>query len=37
MRSPEVMSQVRAMGDYLRYKSAIGNVLSELVILNHGR
>ena len=33
MYSPEVMSQARAMGDYLRYKSAIGNVLSELVIL----
>jgi 4-carboxymuconolactone decarboxylase len=33
MHSPEVMSQARAMGDYLRYKSAIGNVLSELVIL----
>ncbi len=33
MRSPELMSQARAMGDYLRYKSAIGNTLSELVIL----
>jgi 4-carboxymuconolactone decarboxylase len=33
MHSPEVMSQARAMGDYLRYKSAIGNTLSELVIL----
>jgi 4-carboxymuconolactone decarboxylase len=33
MHSPAVMSQARAMGDYLRYKSAIGNVLSELVIL----
>jgi 4-carboxymuconolactone decarboxylase len=33
MHSPEVMSQARAMGDYLRYKSAIGNILSELVIL----
>jgi 4-carboxymuconolactone decarboxylase len=33
MYSPEVMSQARAMGDYLRYKSAIGNTLSELVIL----
>jgi 4-carboxymuconolactone decarboxylase len=31
--SPEVMSQARAMGDYLRYKSGIGNTLSELVIL----
>jgi len=33
MHSPQVMSQARAMGDYLRYKSAIGNTLSELVIL----
>jgi 4-carboxymuconolactone decarboxylase len=33
MHSPQVMSQARAMGDYLRYKSAIGNTLSELTIL----
>ncbi len=33
MYSPEVMSQARAMGDYLRFKSGIGNTLSELVIL----
>ena len=33
MHSPAVMSQARAMGDYLRYKSAIGNTLSELAIL----
>jgi 4-carboxymuconolactone decarboxylase len=33
MYSPQVMSQARAMGDYLRYKSALGNTLSELVIL----
>lgn len=33
MHSPEVMTQARAMGDYLRYKSGIGNTLSELVIL----
>ena len=33
MYSPTVMSQARAMGDYLRYKSAIGNTLSELAIL----
>src|SRR5471032_850368 len=33
MYSPEVMSRARAMGDYFRYHSAIGNVLSELVIL----
>jgi 4-carboxymuconolactone decarboxylase len=31
--SPQVMNQARAMGDYLRYNSAIGNTLSELVIL----
>ena len=33
MHSPQVMTQARAMGDYLRYQSAIGNTLSELVIL----
>lgn len=33
MRSPEVMNKARAMGDYLRYHSAIGNRLSELAIL----
>ena len=33
MHSPQLMSQARAMGDYLRYKSALGNTLSELVIL----
>jgi 4-carboxymuconolactone decarboxylase len=33
MYSPPVMSQARAMGDYLRYHSAIGNTLSELAIL----
>jgi 4-carboxymuconolactone decarboxylase len=33
MHSPQLMSTARAMGDYLRYKSAIGNTLSELVIL----
>jgi 4-carboxymuconolactone decarboxylase len=33
MHSPQVMSAARAMGDYLRYHSAIGNILSELVIL----
>jgi len=31
--SPEVMTRARAMGDYLRYGSAIGNVLSEFVIV----
>jgi 4-carboxymuconolactone decarboxylase len=33
MHSPEVMNMARAMGDYLRYHSAIGNTLSELAIL----
>jgi 4-carboxymuconolactone decarboxylase len=33
MHSPQVMNQARAMGDYLRYNSALGNTLSELVIL----
>ncbi len=33
MWSPQLMTQARAMGDYLRFKSAIGNVLSELAIL----
>lgn len=33
MHSPQVMSQARATGDYLRYHSALGNVLNELAIL----
>jgi 4-carboxymuconolactone decarboxylase len=33
MYSPQLMSQARGMGDYLRYHSAIGNRLSELAIL----
>jgi 4-carboxymuconolactone decarboxylase len=33
LRSPEVMSRARAMGDYLRYKSSLPPRLSELVIL----
>jgi 4-carboxymuconolactone decarboxylase len=33
MHSPKVMSQARAMGDYFRFQSAIGNTLSELAIL----
>ncbi len=33
MHSPQLMNQARAMGDYLRYNSAIGNTLSELAIL----
>ena len=33
MYSPQLMSEARSMGDYLRYKSALGNTLSELAIL----
>lgn len=33
MHSPQVMTLARSMGDYLRFNSAIGNTLSELVIL----
>lgn len=33
MHSPKVMLLAGEMGDYLRYKSAIGDTLSELVIL----
>jgi len=33
MYSPELMTITRSMGDYLRYKPAIGTTLSELVIL----
>jgi len=33
LRSPEVMTRTRAMGDYLRFKSALPPRLSELVIL----
>src|SRR5438105_1740851 len=33
LRSPEVMSRARAMGDYLRFKSALPPRLSEFVIL----
>ncbi len=33
MHSPQLMNQTRAMGDYLRYKSALGTTLSELIIL----
>jgi 4-carboxymuconolactone decarboxylase len=33
IRSPDLMSSARSLGDYLRYKSAIGNTLSEFVIL----
>ena len=33
LRSPEVMSRARAMGDYVRFKSALPPRLSEFVIL----
>ena len=33
MHSPQMMTQSRAMGDYLRFGSAVGNTLSELTIL----
>jgi len=33
LRSPEVMSRARAMGDYLRFKSTLPPPLSEFVIL----
>jgi 4-carboxymuconolactone decarboxylase len=37
LRSPEVMSRARAMGDYLRYKSVLPARLSEFVILMTAR
>jgi 4-carboxymuconolactone decarboxylase len=37
MHSPRVMTQARAMGDYLRFNSAIGTTLSELAILMTAR
>jgi 4-carboxymuconolactone decarboxylase len=33
LRSPQLMDRVQRVGEYLRYHSAIGNTLSELVIL----
>ncbi len=33
IRSPQVMTTARSMGDYLRYDPAIGTTLSEFVIL----
>jgi 4-carboxymuconolactone decarboxylase len=33
LRSPEVMLRTMALGDYLRYKTALGNQLNEFVIL----
>ena len=37
LRSPELMTRTRAMGDYLRFKSALPPHLSELVILMTAR
>ena len=37
LRSPELMMRTRAMGDYLRYKSALPPRLSEFVILMTAR
>ena len=37
LRSPEVMSRARAMGDYLRFKSVLPPRLSEFVILMTAR
>ncbi len=37
LRSPEVMTRARAMGDYLRFKSALSPRLSEFVILMTAR
>jgi 4-carboxymuconolactone decarboxylase len=37
LRSPEVLGRARAMGDYLRYRSALPARLSELVILMTAR
>jgi 4-carboxymuconolactone decarboxylase len=37
LRSPEVMNRARALGDYLRYKSALPPRLSEFVILMTSR
>jgi 4-carboxymuconolactone decarboxylase len=33
LRSPEVMLRTMALGDYLRYKTTLGNQLNEFVIL----
>ena len=33
MRSPEVMLRTMALGDYLRYRTTLGNPLNEFVIL----
>lgn len=33
LRSPEVMLRAMALGDYLRYKTSLGNQLNEFVIL----
>ena len=36
LRSPELMAHAQRMGEYLRYRSAIGQRLSELAILVGG-
>ena len=36
LRSPEMLSRARNVGDYVRFKSALPPRLSELVILIHG-
>ncbi|PLM52217.1 carboxymuconolactone decarboxylase, partial [Klebsiella michiganensis] len=33
LRSPELMAHAQRMGEYLRYRSALGQRLSELAIL----
>lgn len=37
LRSPELMAHAQRMGEYLRYRSALGQRLSELVILMTAR
>ena len=37
LRSPELMAHAQRMGEYLRYRSALGQRLSELAILMTAR
>src|SRR2546423_13267329 len=37
LRSPELMEHAQRLGEYLRYRSAVGTRLSELVILTVAR
>jgi 4-carboxymuconolactone decarboxylase len=37
LRSPDLMNRVRALGDYLRFKSVLGPKLSEFVIIMTAR